>query len=90
MNKMGRYFTVQGDINIEKLVDCSIFKDKADMYRIAAVNQGISLEDVEDTEYYYRYDPLIACWLEFDTRGARVKNELLDSMMIEEYLSTAC
>lgn len=32
MNKNGRYFTVEGDLNADMLVDCSFFKKK-DMYQ---------------------------------------------------------
>ncbi|CAH6944384.1 conserved hypothetical protein [Vibrio chagasii] len=89
MNKNGRYFTVEGDLNADMLVDCTVYIKKEEMYQAAAIEQGITYGDVEGTDYFCRYDAIIGSWLEFDTRGARVKNESLDSMQIEEYLSSA-
>ena len=89
MNKNGRYFTVEGVLNADMLVDCTVYIKKEEMYQAAAIEQGITYEDVEGTDYFCRYDAIIGSWLEFDTRGARVKNESLGSMQLEEYLSSA-
>ncbi|WP_194439553.1 hypothetical protein [Vibrio fluminensis] len=81
LNRNKHYFVVTGDVDVSKLVDCTLYATLSDLYEAAASAHNLSVDEIEGTELGFTF---------FD--GKWVSNELMDiddleTMSIEEYIS---